>query len=284
MKLPTRIFKRTNWYVTSPFGYRYHPTTGKYSFHAGTDYGTHCEKWAQYALEDGYIFSVDKEGKSSYGKYLWVRYPRINRSLLHAHLDSINVNKGDIVNSNTLLGYTGQTGRATGVHLHLGMTEIGKSDWLDPETYEYVPENDPQKVDVQYQAYDNVAKKWLGIITNCNNKDYKGFAGIRGHSIGGIRVRLTDGSKVTIKSHIKGGGWLSDITKWDNSTKGYSGLKGKPIDKFMVKAEGNHTIRYRSHIKGGDWLAWITEFNPNDTMGYSGITGKEIDMIQMCVE
>ena len=283
MKLPTRIFKKEGWYITSPFGYRYHPVTGKYTFHSGTDYGTHCEKWKQYALEDGYVYYVDKEGKTTYGKYLWVRYPRINRSLLHAHLSSIEVNKGDEVHEGTLLGTTGETGRATGVHLHLGMTEIGKSEWLDAEAYDYIPPEEPTKVDIQYQVYDNKNKKWLNIITNYNNKNNKGYAGNKGHSIGGIRVRATDGSKVTIKSHIKGGNWLGEITKWDNSSKGYSGIKGKPIDKFMVKCDG-HIVHYRSHIKGGKWLNWITKYDQNDSMGYSGITGKEIDMIQMYID
>ena len=147
----------------------------------------------------------------------------------------------------------------------------------------YCPIEFEEKVNIQYQAYDNPNKKWLGVITNYNNTNTSGYAGIKGNSIGGIRVRTTDGSKVTIKSHIRGGQWLSEISNWNDTAMGYSGIKGKPIDKFMVKCEG-HTVHYRSHIKGGNWLSWITKYNENDPYGYSGVTGKDIDMIQMYID
>ena len=136
MKLASKIFRRTNFYVTSPFGYRVHPITKKYTYHAGVDYGTNAQNWAQYAVEDGYVYSTGYNA-SGYGNYVWVRYPRINRSLLHAHLKSIKVKAGQKVKEGTLIGYTGTTGNSTGIHLHLGMTEIGKSAWLNADTYNY---------------------------------------------------------------------------------------------------------------------------------------------------
>ena len=145
MKLATKIFKRSDWYVTSPFGWRIHPITKKKSFHNGCDYGTNVKKWPQYAIEEGYVNEVViSKSKTGYGTYIWVRYPRINRSLLHAHLDKVVVKKGDKVKEGTLLGYTGKTGSATGIHLHLGMTEIGKNTWLDPDAYDYQPAPEPK--------------------------------------------------------------------------------------------------------------------------------------------
>ena len=138
MKLANKIFKRADWYVTSSFGKRKHPITGQLSFHQGTDYGTDVEKWGQYAIEDGYVYKVTRSA-SGYGNSIWVRYPRINRSLFHAHLDSIKVKEGQNVSEGTLLGYTGTSGSSTGIHLHLGMTEIGKDKWLDPHAYNYEP-------------------------------------------------------------------------------------------------------------------------------------------------
>lgn len=142
MKLATKIFKRDDWYVTSKFGYRKHPISGKTTFHTGTDYGTDVEKWPQYAIEDGYVYKVTKSS-TGYGNSIWVRYPRINRSLLHAHLDSIKVVEGQKVVEGTLLGYTGTSGSSTGIHLHLGMTEIGKDKWLDPHAYDYKSSEEP---------------------------------------------------------------------------------------------------------------------------------------------
>jgi murein DD-endopeptidase MepM/ murein hydrolase activator NlpD len=159
MKLVSKIFRRTDWYVTSKFGMRVHPINGKYSMHNGTDYGTHGKKIPQYAIEEGYVVKVvtgQNKATTGYGNYVWVRYPRINRSLLHAHLDSVKVKKGDKVKEGTILGYTGTTGASTGVHLHLGMTKIGSDTWLDPHAYNY---EEPKKEEVKpTKSIDEVAK------------------------------------------------------------------------------------------------------------------------------
>lgn len=144
-------------------------------------------------------------------------------------------------------------------------------------------ENPEGKCSVEYQVYDNKKKKWLGVIKDYNNENSNGYAGITGDGIGGIRVRLTDGSKVTVKSHILNGKWLSEITKWNALSNGYSGIKGKPIDKFMIKCD-KHTVHYRAHTKNGRWLSWITKYNENVADGYAGVTGKEIDKIQIYID
>jgi len=135
MKLISAIFRRTDWYVTSPFGMRRHPVTGAQAMHYGTDYGTNVQKWPLYAIEDGYVHVASKSAGA--GNYVWVRYPRINKSLFLCHMDSIVVKQGQAVKEGTLLGYTGTTGQSTGVHLHLGMTDIGKDNYQDPHAYEY---------------------------------------------------------------------------------------------------------------------------------------------------
>ena len=138
------------------------------------------------------------------------------------------------------------------------------------------------KPDVIYQGYDNKKKKWLGTITNYNNTSINGYSGNIGNSLGGIRVKLSNGAKITIKSHIKGGKWLSEISKWDDTSNGYSGIKGKPIDAVMIKADG-YKIEYRVHLlKSNRWLNWISGYNQNDSRyGYAGNIGQEIDAIQI---
>lgn len=130
------IFHNASHYVTSKYGYRYpiNTSAGKTNpFHSGTDYGTNGKKIAQYAIEDGSILSC---GKASDGAlYVWVSYPRLKVKMLHYHLDSIKVKAGQIVNANTLLGYTGKTGKATGIHLHLGIKRLSGGDYIDPEKW-----------------------------------------------------------------------------------------------------------------------------------------------------
>jgi murein DD-endopeptidase MepM/ murein hydrolase activator NlpD len=135
MKLATRIFRRSDWYVTSPFGWRKDPISGEQKFHSGCDYGTNVQKWGQYALEDGVVESAGKD--SSGGIFAWVKYPRLGFRLLHYHLDSLCVRTGQVVNKDTLIGYTGTTGYSTGIHLHLGKKAIGSSTYEDPHPYDY---------------------------------------------------------------------------------------------------------------------------------------------------
>lgn len=137
-KITELIFKGEKHYVTSGFGYRkVLSTKGGYtsSYHSGTDYGTNGRKIAQYAIEDGSILSC---GRASDGaNYVWVNYPRINVKMLHYHLDSIACKSGQKVSRGTLLGYTGMTGKATGVHLHLGVYDLKKKCYINPEGFVY---------------------------------------------------------------------------------------------------------------------------------------------------
>lgn len=130
------IFNGEKHYITSRYGKRSVLNTSAGNtgtFHYGTDYGTSGRKIAQYAIEDGSIISC---GKASDGaKYVWVKYPRINKKLLHYHLDSIRVKEGQSVRKGTLIGYTGNTGKATGVHLHLGVKDLTTDKYEDPEKF-----------------------------------------------------------------------------------------------------------------------------------------------------
>lgn len=135
-KITERIFKRKEHYVTSKFGPRT-PIKTKYgttsSFHKGTDYGTNGKKTEQYAVEKGTVLSTGTS--NSCGKYVWINYPRLNVKMCHYHLDSICVKKGQAVDNDTLVGYTGTTGMSTGIHLHLGVYDLINGEYIDPEVF-----------------------------------------------------------------------------------------------------------------------------------------------------
>lgn len=135
MKLAERTFRNT-YYLTSKFGWRTNPVTGKKAFHSGCDYGTNRLELPLYALENGIVLSVSKS-ITGYGKSIWVRYPRLGYSLFYAHLSKINVKKGQVIDKNTSLGNTGTTGQSTGIHLHLGVQPINSNTWLNPESIDY---------------------------------------------------------------------------------------------------------------------------------------------------
>ena len=153
-KITNIIFNGKEHYITSPYGKRNVISTASgstSSFHYGTDYGTNSKKLAQYAVEDGVILSC---GRASDGaNYVWVKYPRINKKMLHYHLDSIKVKNGQTVKKGTLLGYTGKTGKATGIHLHLGLKDVSTDKYEDPEAFakKYT---EPKKYSVGTYAVD----------------------------------------------------------------------------------------------------------------------------------
>ena len=141
-----------------------------------------------------------------------------------------------------------------------------------------------EKPSVTYQVYTN--GKWYSEITGYNTTNSMGYAGVMGSDISGLRVKLSNGNKVTIRSHIKGrmkSSWLSEVTAWNNTSNGYSGIYGKGIDCVAMKADGC-TLRYRVHVKGGSWLSWVSNYNINDyNNGLAGAYGKVIDAIQIDV-
>jgi len=55
-----------------------------------------------------------------------------------AHLSSIQVTEGQILNYGAVVGLSGNTGNSTGAHLHYGIkhkTEDGSYVWLDPQSF-----------------------------------------------------------------------------------------------------------------------------------------------------
>mgnify|MGYP004657132497 FL=1 len=107
--------------VTSPYGYRYDPFTGKQSWHNGLDLRAKNEP--AYAMMDGIVEKIGYDNRS--GNYVTLRHG--NFYISYCHLSSIIVRKGEYVYPGIIVGVTGNTGRSTGNHLHLTCKKDGKS-------------------------------------------------------------------------------------------------------------------------------------------------------------
>ena len=107
--------------VTSPYGYRRDPFTGKLSWHNGLDLRAKNEP--AYAMMDGIVEKVGYDNRS--GNYVTLRHG--NYHVSYCHLSSIIVRKGESVFPGIIVGVTGNTGRSTGCHLHLTCIKDGKS-------------------------------------------------------------------------------------------------------------------------------------------------------------
>ena len=107
--------------VTSPYGYRRDPFTGKLSWHNGLDLRAKNEP--TYAMMDGIVEKVGYDNRS--GNYVTLRHGNFHIS--YCHLSSIIVRKGESVFPGIIVGVTGNTGRSTGYHLHLTCKKGSKS-------------------------------------------------------------------------------------------------------------------------------------------------------------
>lgn len=107
--------------VTSPYGYRLDPFTGRQSWHNGIDLRAKNEP--AYAMMDGIVEKVGYDNRS--GNYVTLKHG--NYHVSYCHLSSIVVGRGENVYSGTIIGVTGSSGRSTGEHLHLTCKKDGKS-------------------------------------------------------------------------------------------------------------------------------------------------------------
>lgn len=99
--------------VTSSYGYRKDPFTGKKKFHGGID--LHARSEEVLAMMEGVVVKVGQDKTS--GKYVALRHGSYTVS--YCHLSRIFVVKGAVVRPRDVVGITGSTGRSTGEHLHI---------------------------------------------------------------------------------------------------------------------------------------------------------------------
>ena len=120
--------------VSSGYGGRIHPTTGKYKFHGGLDipgsYGS-----AIVAANSGKVIWAGNRG-DSYGNYVIIDHGG-GISTIYAHASSLCVSVGQTVTTGTVIARVGATGSATGNHLHFGVFVNGTA--TDPRAYVNIP-------------------------------------------------------------------------------------------------------------------------------------------------
>lgn len=123
----------SNMRLTSAFGYRVDPITGKASSHTGIDIAASSGTTITACKGGQVITSVYGSGAYwSYGNYVVIDHGD-GTTTLYAHMSSRAVSEGQIVTQGQVIGYVGSTGRATGPHLHLEVRVNGTR--TNPEKY-----------------------------------------------------------------------------------------------------------------------------------------------------
>ena len=132
-------------YVSSFFGHRPDPIYKVRKFHGGMDFSASMGTEV-YATGDGVVIDVDKS-LWGYGNMVTIDHG-FGYVTRYAHLKSASVKKGQKVKRGQLIGFVGNSGKTTGVHLHYEVRKNGVPinpinfffNDLTPDEYEQILE------------------------------------------------------------------------------------------------------------------------------------------------
>ena len=99
--------------ITSPFGRRRDPFTGKRRTHNGLDLRARNEE--VYAMMSGEVVKVSSDKRS--GNYVSIRHG--DYTVSYCHLSKVLVKKGAQIMPGEVVAISGNTGRSTAPHLHI---------------------------------------------------------------------------------------------------------------------------------------------------------------------
>lgn len=116
-------------FVTSPYGYRKDPFTGRRQFHTGIDLraptGTEIR-----AVMGGIVVYAGYLG--GYGRTVIVDHGE-DLETLYGHCSLLMVRRGDMVRAGQTIALAGDTGRSLGAHLHFEVRSNGRH--IDPKGF-----------------------------------------------------------------------------------------------------------------------------------------------------
>lgn len=116
-------------YMSSPFGRRVHPLTGRNTQHKGVDFAAKPGSDVVAVAAGVVSFSGVKSG---YGHTVEISHAD-GYTTLYAHNKSNNVQIGDLVQRGQTIAAVGRSGRASGYHVHFEVTKSGRL--VNPASY-----------------------------------------------------------------------------------------------------------------------------------------------------
>lgn len=126
--------------ITSPYGERIHPITGKQDFHEGIDLAA-PEGTPIYASRAGTVVYAgwDNSSKLGGGNYVSIDHGDGYKSQ-YMHMKEFIVEEGQQVVQGQIIGYVGDTGGVTGFHLHFVIRQWEESTqaWISHDPTEYM--------------------------------------------------------------------------------------------------------------------------------------------------
>ena len=146
------------------------------------------------------------------------------------------------------------------------------------------------EVNVTYRA--KVNGKWLSPITDFNNKNHNGYAGLPNKPMTAIAIKVNKGF-VKYRVHVKNKGWYPWVTGYDinNFNNGYAGDGKNIIDGIQIyyitpKGYQYQQAWYRSQtVKREGWLdaACDDGTSVKGYKSYAGVFGEGMDRLQIFI-
>lgn len=120
--------------LTDDFEWRINPITGKREHHSGIDIAGTGYGSPVYAANNGTV--ITKKTSGDYGNYISINHNN-GYYTLYAHMSrfAANISVGDTVSRGQIIGYVGDTGWATGPHLHFELWKDCINCRINPLTF-----------------------------------------------------------------------------------------------------------------------------------------------------
>ncbi len=117
--------------VTASFGWRIHPITKTKKHHNGIDLRAK-RKTNVFSTADGVVKYVQNRNKGSYGRMVVILH-NFGFETTYAHLNSVDVKVGDVIQKGQIIAKSGNSGRSSGPHLHYEIKYANKV--LNPKDF-----------------------------------------------------------------------------------------------------------------------------------------------------
>ncbi len=126
-------------YLSSYYGYRYHPIDGDWRYHSGIDIsmsGAYGKNIIATRAGTVILSSLESESGTGYGNYIIIDHGDGYTSL-YGHCSELLVSEGQTVSRGQIIAKVGSTGWSTGPHLHFEVRYNGST--VDPLDYVTMP-------------------------------------------------------------------------------------------------------------------------------------------------
>ncbi|MCB5230548.1 MAG: M23 family metallopeptidase, partial [Candidatus Cloacimonas sp.] len=115
--------------ISSPYGWRIHPISGRRIFHNGLDIANQLGS-PIYVTAEGVVKETGYN--RSYGRYIIITH-KFGYETMYAHLQKSLKKRGEQVERGEIIGHMGSSGISTGSHVHYEIRRYGKT--VNPYQY-----------------------------------------------------------------------------------------------------------------------------------------------------